>query len=63
MLAFAAAAAFAIALLLDLVDETIGSVTDHTLITLGLLLAALHLAGVGSGARTGGGRSWRRRRV
>ncbi|MGW0250995.1 hypothetical protein ACWDYH_30640 [Nocardia goodfellowii] len=63
MLAIAAAVAFGLALLLDLVDETIGSVNDHTLITLGLLLAALHLAGIGTAARTGGGRSWRRRRV
>ena len=59
MLAFAAAVSFGLALLLDLIDETLGTVNDHTLITLGLLLTALHLAGVGTGARVGGGRGRR----
>ncbi|WP_174188445.1 hypothetical protein [Nocardia barduliensis] len=66
MLAIAAAVAFGLALILDLGDTTLGaSITEHTLVTLGLLLLALHLAGFGTGARVGnGGRSWNwRRRV
>ncbi|WP_067463223.1 hypothetical protein [Nocardia amamiensis] len=66
MLAIAAAVAFGLALILDLADATLGeSITDGTLITVGLLLIALHFAGFGTGARVGtGGRSWNwRRRV
>jgi hypothetical protein len=66
MLAIAAAVAFGLALILDLGDATLGEdITDGTLVTVGLLLIALHLAGFGTGARVGtGGRSWNwRRRV
>ncbi|KAA8888853.1 hypothetical protein F3087_07545 [Nocardia colli] len=53
MLAIAAAVAFALALLLDLTTTTLGdSITAGTLTTVGLLLVALHLAGVGTGARS-----------
>ncbi|MEU8896829.1 hypothetical protein [Nocardia sp. NPDC048505] len=61
MFAIAAAVAFGLALLLDIVDETLGTISEGTIITLGFLLVALHLAGFGTGARTGGRRSWRRR--
>lgn len=60
MLAIAAAIIFGLALLLDLADADIGTViTTATLITAGLLCLALHLAGVGTGARLG---NLRRRR-
>jgi hypothetical protein len=60
MLAIVAAVIFGLALLLDLADASIGSViTGGTLITAGLLCVALHLAGVGVGARRP---SFRRRR-
>ncbi|MFD6156953.1 hypothetical protein ACFWF7_04385 [Nocardia sp. NPDC060256] len=53
MLAIAAAVSFALALLFDLTKTTLGdSVTAGTLTTLGLLLVALHLAGVGTGSRS-----------
>lgn len=55
MLAFAAAAVFGLALLLDLFEVRAGDAfTTATLVTLGLLLMALHLAGVGT--------AWPRRR-
>jgi hypothetical protein len=61
MLAIAAAVVFGIYLLLDLLD--VGS-TDlfnfPTMASLGLLLLALYLAGVGSGPRTGSTGSGRR---
>ncbi|MEV0252268.1 hypothetical protein AB0H76_37170 [Nocardia sp. NPDC050712] len=58
MLAIAAAVSFGLALLLDLIDESLGdTITTGTLVTLGFLLIALHLAGVGTAAR-----SWRGRR-
>ncbi|PXX71303.1 hypothetical protein DFR70_101725 [Nocardia tenerifensis] len=60
MMAIAAAVAFGLALLFDLTHTTLGdSITAGTLTTLGLLLVALHLAGVGTGARSW---NWRRRR-
>ncbi|MEU7143525.1 hypothetical protein ABZ942_29060 [Nocardia sp. NPDC046473] len=53
MLAIAAAVSFALALLFDLTKSTLGdTVTAGTLTTLGLLLIALHLAGVGTGSRS-----------
>ncbi|MFI6866502.1 hypothetical protein [Nocardia sp. NPDC050406] len=66
MLAIAAAVSFGLALLFDLTDASLGTaVSTGTLVTLGLLLLALHLAGIGtarSGA-VGGGRSWNWRRA
>jgi hypothetical protein len=60
MLAIIAAVAFGLALLLDLADVSLGEViTLNTLVTLGLLLLALHMAGVGTGTRSW---SWRRAR-
>lgn len=67
MLAIAAAVSFGLALLLNLTDASFGDVLlESTFVVLGLLLIALHLAGIGS-ARAGiggGGRSfnWRRTR-
>lgn len=58
MLAIAAAIVFGFKLLLDLFDTDLGAPDlfgGDTLLYLGLLLVALYLAGVGSGARTGGG--------
>ena len=44
----------------NLADVSLGSaITTGTLVTLGLLLLALHLAGVGTGSRSW---SWRRAR-
>ncbi|HWD06313.1 MAG TPA: hypothetical protein VG674_28120 [Amycolatopsis sp.] len=58
MLAIAAAALFALALLLELVDVSVGRVvTTATLTTAGLLCVALHLSGVAANRKT-----WRRRR-
>lgn len=49
MLAIAAAIVFALALLLDLFEIHAGDAfTNATLVTLGLLLLALHLAGIGA---------------
>ncbi|WP_306363509.1 hypothetical protein [Nocardia sp. CC227C] len=65
MLAIAAAVAFGLALIFDLVDATLGdTVTSGTLVIAGFLLVALHLAGYGTGGRAGlGGRSFSWRRV
>jgi hypothetical protein len=58
MLAIVAAVLFALALILDLADKSLGEViTVSTLLYAGLLCVALHLAGVG-----GPMRSWGRRR-
>lgn len=60
MLAIIAAVAFGLALVLDLADVSLGEViTLNTLVTLGLLLLALHMAGVGTGTRSW---NWRRAR-
>lgn len=60
MLAIIAAVIFGLALLLDLANASFGSVLDGgTLLMAGLLCVALHLAGVGVGARA---LSFRRRR-
>jgi hypothetical protein len=59
MFAIIAAILFALALLLDLAEASLGdTISTGTLVTAGLLCVALHLAGVGVGARTWG---WRRR--
>ncbi len=63
MLAIAAAVVFGIYLLLDLLDTNLGAgdlFNFPTMASLGLLLLALYLAGVGSGPRTGGTGSGRR---
>ncbi|GHH50437.1 hypothetical protein [Lentzea cavernae] len=60
MLAIIAAVSFGLALILDLAKAALGDViTVNTLVVLGLLLLALHLAGVGTGTRSF---SWRRAR-
>ncbi|MQY08697.1 hypothetical protein [Actinomadura macrotermitis] len=56
MLAIVAAIVFAIALLFDLADVSSDAFNYETLVTLGLLLIALHLAGIGAGT------NWRRGR-
>lgn len=49
MLALAAAVVFAFALILDWADANVGDAfTPQTLMFLGLLLVALHLAGIGA---------------
>ncbi|QLY34646.1 hypothetical protein H0264_24680 [Nocardia huaxiensis] len=60
MLAMAAAVSFGVALLFNLFDASLGEITEATLVVLGLLLVALHLAGVGAG-RSWNARSWRGR--
>ncbi|WP_067465029.1 hypothetical protein [Actinomadura macra] len=62
MLAIVAAIVFVLALLFDLADVTSDALDYQTLITLGLLLLALHLAGVGAGTDWRARRSSRRRR-
>lgn len=57
MLAIVAAVIFALALLFDLADISSDAFNYATLVTLGLLFIALHLAGIGPGTYT-----WRRRR-
>jgi len=60
MMAIIAAVAFGLALILDLAKVALGDViTVNTLVVLGLLLLALHLAGIGSGSRSW---NWRRAR-
>lgn len=60
MMAIIAAVAFGLALILDLAKANLGEViTVNTLVVLGLLLLALHLAGIGSTTRSW---SWRRAR-
>ncbi|MFD0690328.1 hypothetical protein [Actinomadura fibrosa] len=56
MLAIGAAIVFVLALLLDLADVSSDALDYQTLVTLGLLLLALHLAGVGTST------NWRPRR-
>lgn len=57
MLAIAAAVVFGLALLFDLADISSDAFNYATLVTVGLLLLALHLAGVGTASTT-----FRRRR-
>ncbi|WP_309116078.1 hypothetical protein ACQPW3_31305 [Actinosynnema sp. CA-248983] len=59
MFAIIAAVIFGLALLLDLANASLGTVDGGTLLMAGLLCVALHLAGVGTGARAF---SFRRRR-
>jgi hypothetical protein len=51
MLAIVAAVLFLIALIFQLASITLSVVTATVLVTAGLLCLALHLAGVGVGAR------------
>jgi hypothetical protein len=61
MLAIAAAIVFGLGLLLDLLDTSLGGgITGSTFLLLGLLLLALHQAGIGAAGWRGG--NWRRRR-
>ncbi len=54
MLAILAAVIFGLALLIDLLNIQVGDALNYpTLLMAGLLCAALHLAGVGSGWRAG----------
>ncbi|MGC5012958.1 hypothetical protein ACLQ2R_19520 [Streptosporangium sp. DT93] len=64
MLAIAAAIVFGLGLLLDLINVSVPGLSGTSFLLLGLLLLALHQAGIGSaGPRTGGGGGgWRRRR-
>ncbi|MEV0645337.1 hypothetical protein AB0I28_08735 [Phytomonospora sp. NPDC050363] len=65
MMAVVAAILFGLALIFRLADFSLEIFTASLLTTAGLLFAALHLAGVGSAVRRGGGgggRSWRGRR-
>jgi hypothetical protein len=62
MLAIVAAVIFGIAIIMDLAEASIG-IGSGTVVTAGLLCLALHMAGVGTAVRTGGGgRRWRARR-
>lgn len=64
MLAIAAAVIFGIYLLADLLDTNFGApdlFNFETMASLGLLLVALYLAGVGSGPRAGAGTGTGRR--
>jgi hypothetical protein len=59
MLAIVAAILFGLALILDLANVNLGdTLTTGVLVTAGLLCVALHLAGIGVGARR---LSWRSR--
>lgn len=59
MIAIVAAVLFGLALLFELAGISVEVITAQILVIAGLLCVALHLAGVGAGARTGG---WRRAR-
>jgi len=61
MLAIVAAIVFALALLFDLADVSSDAINNGTLTVLGLLLIALHLAGVGTSTNWRPRRSARRR--
>ena len=69
MLAIIAAIVFGLSLIFDWADVALGDIiTSGTLVTIGLLLLALHVAGVGpdhpwrsrAGATAGTRRRWRR---
>ena len=51
MLGLIAAAIFALAFVLDLINETIGDITTTTLLLAGLACLALYLSGVGPRSR------------
>jgi hypothetical protein len=60
MLALVGAAIFALALILDLLNVSLGStISLQTLLFAGLLCVALHLAGIGGASPVNGG--WRGR--
>jgi hypothetical protein len=61
MLAIVAAIVFALALLFDLADYASDAINNGTLTVLGLLLIALHFAGVGTSTAWRPRRSGRRR--
>ncbi|TDD82711.1 hypothetical protein E1293_16160 [Actinomadura darangshiensis] len=61
MLAIVAAIVFALALLFDLADVSSDAINNGTLTVLGLLLIALHFAGVGTSTKWRPRRSSRRR--
>jgi hypothetical protein len=61
MFAIVGAILFAIALIIDLAKADVG-IAGGTFVTAGLLCVALHLAGVGVGARVGSGKRWSLRR-
>lgn len=62
MLAIVAALIFGLALLVDLADYSSKILNLHWLAVLGLLVLALHVAGVGSNFNWRDRRSYRRRR-
>jgi hypothetical protein len=63
MLAVIGAVLFALALILDLADASLGAtITIDTIVIAGLLCVALQLAGVGGSVRSGGWRRMRSRR-
>lgn len=61
MFAIAAAIVFGLALLFDLADVSSDAFDYATLVTLGLLFIALHLAGLGTATNWRSGWSGRRR--
>ncbi|GAB1509248.1 hypothetical protein [Actinophytocola sp. KF-1] len=61
MLAILAAVLFAIALIMDLADATIG-ISASVFVTGGLLCLALHMAGIGAALPARNGRRWSMRR-
>jgi hypothetical protein len=61
MVAILAAVSFAIALIMDLADVT-AAIGPSVFMTLGFLLIALHLAGIGTRMPTRNGRRWSYRR-
>jgi hypothetical protein len=61
MLAIAAAIVFGLGLLLDLIGTSIAGISSTTFLLLGLLLLALHQAGIGTAGPVRSG-SWRRSR-
>jgi hypothetical protein len=61
MLAIAAAIVFGLGLLLDLIGTSIPGISGTTFLLLGLLLLALHQAGIGTAGATRSG-NWRRTR-
>ena len=61
MFAILAAGVFALSLVLDWSDARVSDAfTPQTLLTVGLLCIALHLAGIGTSTKWRGRRSWTR---